>query len=943
MFFRALLTIAAFVFLASPQDAQTADKPRTDALGDPLPDGAIARLGTLRLKHAPATGATIDGALVSPDGSKIVTIVSSAGSIHVWDAASGKEIPGPWKSNFRYSTLAFSPDSKLLAAAVNPGFRPTRPGIKKIARDTTLQDTVVLYDIAKAGQVKTLSGPSQHVNALAFADGGKTLVAAGDGAVRWWDVETGKEKQAWEPFAGEQPKVEGNVQRTKTFTFCALSPDAKAIALQVEWRGPDNRQIFYRGMAEASIDKEAIGYDLAARKKSWQTSGKGGRYEKGLLTFSADGKRVALALGADKIEVRDVRTGKLICNPLDTKLPGNSGLGGLALSADGGTLAWASKDSIVHFMKTKPEERDAAPGQLAARTARNGPFSTSCLEFSADGNRLLVGVDADLQVYDMATGREVHPWEGHRGWVEHLAFTPDGKRLLTGSAGSDVSRGDYFGPNGEVYFLVMGNSWAVPSPEQAAWDVATWKRAELTSARASAWPNFANASLQQTHYVGKTGDDRFALFDNKTGQLVARMRVPDKQLTPGTGFFSPAGKHYVQYARDNRGETTERLYRVPSGKLVCQMPPLSPNRNRPAFLSQAPADSGNNLAFSPDERLVAQFGRGDGRIHVYDTDTGKLRFSLGTKLEMEEGRINVFSHDAAFSFDNKYLASWSSMEKVIRVWDTATGAELVQIVPEEIRTQPTPGFLAGQRRLNLAWSPDNRVLAVAENTIRLYEMATLGVRRTLPGHQDAAIRAVAFAPGGHVLASASSDTTVLIWDMIQSNPTPAEKTLDRASLEKRWQSLAENSAALGLAAMLELAAAPKEGLPFIRERIKPAIVIAPERIGKLIEDLNDVQFKVRQSATNELVQLGDRVVPALDKALATKPALETHLRLQEVRKRVTGPVLKSDKLREYRVLEVLERMGTPEARELLETLAAGAPGAMVTTQAGKALERAKGR
>src|SRR5262245_29080753 len=72
--------------------------PLTDALGDPLPPGAIARLGTLRFKHTPALDPTIDVAMFSPDGARIVSLVYGAASIRLWDAGTGKEIRGPWAS-----------------------------------------------------------------------------------------------------------------------------------------------------------------------------------------------------------------------------------------------------------------------------------------------------------------------------------------------------------------------------------------------------------------------------------------------------------------------------------------------------------------------------------------------------------------------------------------------------------------------------------------------------------------------------------------------------------------------------------------------------------------------------------------------------------------------------------------------------------------------------
>src|SRR5207245_1413465 len=102
--------------------------------------------------------------------------------------------------------------------------------------------------------------------ALAFSDGGKTLVAAGDGTIRWWDVATGKEQQSWTPFAGENSKTEGNGKTIKTFSSCSLAPNAQAIAVQVDWRNNDNDRQFIQRYGNENADREAIGFDLATRK-----------------------------------------------------------------------------------------------------------------------------------------------------------------------------------------------------------------------------------------------------------------------------------------------------------------------------------------------------------------------------------------------------------------------------------------------------------------------------------------------------------------------------------------------------------------------------------------------------------------------------------------------------------------------------------------------------
>ena len=82
------------------------------------------------------------------------------------------------------------------------------------------------------------------------------------------------------------------------------------------------------------------------------------------------------------------------------------------------------------------------------------------------------------------------------------------------------------------------------------------------------------------------------------------------------------------------------------------------------------------------------------------------------------------------------------------------------------------------------------------------------------------------------------------------------------------------------------------------------------------------------------------VGPALAQAgLDAKPSLETRKRLEHLRGQLIGRVLQGERLRAYRAVEVLERIGTPEAREVLQALAKGAPGALVSQSAQAALAR----
>jgi hypothetical protein len=170
---------------------------------------------------------------------------------------------------------------------------------------------------------------------------------------------------------------------------------------------------------------------------------------------------------------------------------------------------------------------------------------------------------------------------------------------------------------------------------------------------------------------------------------------------------------------------------------------------------------------------------------------------------------------------------------------------------------------------------------------------------------------------------------------LTSRPLP-----DR-ELDACWADLAGADAAKAFDAIWTLAAFPDQAVPYLSERVRP--VAAPEaaRVRQWVADLDSAEFEVRRKATEELERLEERVEGELRKALAAKPSLEMHQRLEELLQRLDRQRLApgGDTLRLLRGVRVLEQAGTTEARKVLIKLAAGAPASRLTAEAEASLRR----
>jgi hypothetical protein len=212
--------------------------------------------------------------------------------------------------------------------------------------------------------------------------------------------------------------------------------------------------------------------------------------------------------------------------------------------------------------------------------------------------------------------------------------------------------------------------------------------------------------------------------------------------------------------------------------------------------------------------------------------------------------------------------------------------------------------------------------------------------RSFHGHR-AEVTSLGFDRDARRLVSASFDSTVLVWDLTGRlrDGKLQRRELPAANLEACWRDLADRDAGKAYRAVWELAAAADSTVRFLKERLGAVPRPDPQRIARLISDLNSKRFKVRQAADAELKRLDVLAEKALRQALQSDPPLELRRRLEQLLQRINDPVPSAETLRVLRALAVLERIASPQARELVRALAQGAPDAHLTREARATLGR----
>jgi hypothetical protein len=158
--------------------------------------------------------------------------------------------------------------------------------------------------------------------------------------------------------------------------------------------------------------------------------------------------------------------------------------------------------------------------------------------------------------------------------------------------------------------------------------------------------------------------------------------------------------------------------------------------------------------------------------------------------------------------------------------------------------------------------------------------------------------------------------------------------------EDLWAELGTNDPAKADQLTAYLVARPGLALSLLRQRLRP-VCLDPGQLPRLIADLDHRRFAVRERASRELERLEECAEGALCQARAGRPSAEVRRRIDLLLERLRTLRLSPspERRRLSRAVDVLEQIGSPEARALLAGLARGFPAADLTVEAKAALER----
>lgn len=731
---------------------------------------------------------------------------------------------------------------------------------------------------------------------LALSPEGKLLAAGGgDAPVHLWERATGQLQQTLPEFWAQalaftaDGKYLAAAGVFKTITLWEVETGKKVGELKGH-TGPVTALLFtpQGQLLSASLDHTIRLWDWRGQREISRWPGHEGEVR--CLALDASGQRLASGGGDFTIRLWALPGGQ----PLrQWSVPG--GVTTLAFVSTGKQLASGGEDGEVRLW-------DPAQGQEQRRWSVSAmPVRTLLADRQG---QLLVGTyEGQVTVLDLASGRQEKRLACGPGYAEALALSPDERLLAAGGRWGIVGRWEW--PRGQLLDASAGPRGPLQGVVcESEESFLTWERGGLLrrwqkSREVGLWQVIAReegvlAARRDGRLLALAGGEEVHLWDATQRQEVGRWPLgPGEQVT-ALAFGGP--KEHLLLA----GAATGKLWLWDTNQ----------RRVVQSFTLGGPVQA---VALAPAGDLAAAGGLEE--LVVWRVDNGQ-----------ELCRVRRLPAVAALTFHptGKLLVG-GLFDGSLRLWDPATGKETLL---EELHRSAV---------LAVAFSPSGRLLATAsaDHTVGLWELASGRPITSWAGHSGP-VRCLAWCPQGRRVLSGSDDGTALLWDVTGLGPSP---TVDLSAELSLWDDLASEDIRRAYRAVWVLVAAGKAGLELVSKNI---YFTDPQKLEKLIRDLDDDHFPVRERATRELQAFGRWIQGRLERELEHPASPEVARRIKRLLEKLAvpgAPSLRQERWRAQRVLEVLEQVGTPEAQTLLHRLATGAPEPEIRQEAQACLER----